>query len=190
MRGNEEIFQGIRKILQYNNSLIQDLVNSGYEVLKDYFLGRFDLSALERMKNDITFKKMNLVCALLEEIMLLLNPLWYRYPRLSLVTFTALYPNRILKYMEESLAEEISAFYYLNLFKPNIDVSEMKMRYNSVSKSKDLKCNVEQSLSLLVQEIKGDAPLRDWINTWSKDIDSVYQDIHETVKTWSSSIFY
>jgi hypothetical protein len=188
MKGNEEIFQGIRKILQYNNSLMQDLVNAGYEILKDPFLVRLDFSALERMKNDITFKKMNLVCVLLEEITLLLKPLWYSYPRLSLVTFTTLYPDRILKYMEESFAEEISAFYYLNLLKPN--VSEMKMNHNFVLKSKDLKCNTEQCLSLLVQEIKRDTLLRDWINKWSEDIDSVYQEIHETVKTWSSSVLY
>jgi len=93
--------------------------------------------------------------------------------------------------MEESFAKEISAFYYLNLLKPNIDVSEMKMSYESVSKSKDLKCNMEQRLLLLVQEIKGDASLRNWVNRWSEDIDSLYQNIHETVKTWSSSsIFY
>ena len=132
---------------------------------------------------------MNLICALLEETMLLLNPLSYSYPHLSLVTFTTLYPNRILKYMEESIAEQISAFYYLNLLKPNMDESEMKMCHNSV-KSKDLKCNMEQRLSLLVQEIKGDVPLRDWVNRWSEDIDSVYQDIQGTVKTWSSSILY
>lgn len=191
MKGNEEIFQGIQKILRFNNSLIQDLVNAGYEVFKDYFLVRFDRCALERIKNDLTFKKMNLVCALLEEIMVILDPLSYHYPRLSLVTFTTLYPNRILKYMEESFAKEISAFYYLNLLKPNIDVSEMKMSYESVSKSKDLKCNMEQRLLLLVQEIKGDASLRNWVNRWSEDIDSLYQNIHETVKTWSSSsIFY
>jgi hypothetical protein len=93
--------------------------------------------------------------------------------------------------MEESFAEEISAFYYLNLLKSNMDESEMEIHYDSVSKSKDLKYDTEQRLSLLVQEIKGDAPLRDWVNRWIKDIDSMYQDIHETIKTWSSSsIFY
>jgi hypothetical protein len=73
MRGNEEVFQGIRKILQFNNNLMQDLVNAGTEVLGGYFLVRRDFSALERIKDDLTFKKMNLVCALLEEIVLLLN---------------------------------------------------------------------------------------------------------------------
>ena len=169
MRGNEEIFQGIRKILQYNNSLMQDLINTGYEVLRDYFLVRFDPDALEKLKDEEDFKKINLVCALLEEIMILSNPLWHRYPRLSLITFTALDPNRILKYMEESFANEISAFYYMNLLKPNIDVS------------------LKQCLSLLVQEIKGDPPLREWLNKWIEDIDSVYQDIHKTVKIWLSS---
>ena len=39
MEGNEEIFQGIRKILLYNNNLMQDLLNEGLEVLEGLFLG-------------------------------------------------------------------------------------------------------------------------------------------------------
>ena len=37
MKGNNEIFRGIRTILQYNNSLMRDLVNAGLEVLLSYF---------------------------------------------------------------------------------------------------------------------------------------------------------
>ena len=103
-----------------------------------------NLVALESLKDDTTFKKMNPMCAMVEEFMILLNPLWYRYPRLSLITFTTLDPNRILEQMEESFAEEISAFYYMNLLKPNIDVDEMKIGHDSLgtessSKGKELK---------------------------------------------------
>ena len=189
MRGNEEIFQGIRKILQYNNSLMQDLLNAGLEVLKDYLLVRLNLDTLERLKDDEDFKKINPVCALLEEIMILLNPLWYRYPRLSWFTFTALDPNRILKYMEESFADEISVFYYMNLLKPNIDVSEMRVYHDPMLRngSKDLTDNLEKRLLLLIQEVKGDPSIRDWARKWSEDLRSVYQEIGEAVKTWSSS---
>ena len=185
IRGNEEIFQGIRKILQYNNRLMRDLLNAGLEVLKDYF----DLDALERVNDNEDFNKINPVCALLEEIMILLNPLWYRYPRLSLFTFTGLDSNRILKYMEESFADEISVFYYMNLLKPNIDVSEMKMYHDPMLRkdSKDLTDNLEKRLLLLIQEVKGDPSIRDWAKKWSEDLRSVYQEIGEAVKTWSSS---
>ena len=135
------------------------------------------------------FNKINPVCALLEEIMILLNPLWYRYPRLSLFTFTGLDSNRILKYMEESFADEISVFYYMNLLKPNIDVSEMKMYHDPMLRkdSKDLTDNLEKRLLLLIQEVKGDPSIRDWAKKWSEDLRSVYQEIGEAVKTWSSS---
>ena len=186
MRGNEEIFQGIRKILRYNNSLMQDLLNAGLEVLEDYFFVQFNLSALERLKDDSTFKKISPICVMVEEIMILLNPLWYRYPRLSLITFTTLDPNTILRQMEQSFADEISIFYYMNLLKPNIDVSETKMR-RAESSSKDIRCDLEQCLSLLVQEIKGDPPLGNWIKKWSEDLSSVYHEIDENMKTWSSS---
>jgi hypothetical protein len=189
MDGNEEIFQGIRKILQYNNSLMQDLLNAGLEVLGDYFLVRFDLSVLEHLKNDASFQRINLICALAEEIMILLNPLWYRYPRLSLITFTAQDPNRIVKHMEESFADEISACYYMNFLKPNIDVDEMKMRHGRLltKGSKDLRRDLGKCLSLLIQEVKEDPSTRDWVRKWSEDLSSVYQEIDKTVKTWSSS---
>ncbi|MGH9995132.1 MAG: hypothetical protein ACRD4J_07845 [Nitrososphaeraceae archaeon] len=178
MKGNDEIFQGIRKILQYNNSLIQDLHQAGLEVLEDYLLVRYDPKALERLKDDENFMKINQVCALLEEIVILLNPLLYRYPNLSLITFTALDPNTILKYMEERFADEISAFYYMNLLKPNTNETEMKMRHDSVPKksSKDLR-DLGKCLSLLVQEVKGDPSTRDWAKKWSEDLSSVYQEI-------------
>ena len=189
MEGNEEIFQGVRKILQYNKRLMQDLLNAGLEVLGDYFLVRFDLSVLKHLKNDASFQRINLICALAEEIMILLNPLWYRYPRLSLITFTAQDPNRILKHMEESFADEISACYYMNFLKPNIDVDEMKMRYERLltKGSKDLRIDLGKCLSLLIQEVKGDPSTRDWARKWSEDLSSVYQEIDKIVKTWSSS---
>jgi hypothetical protein len=168
---------------------MQDLLQAGLEVLEDYLLVRYDLKALECLKDDEDFKKINLVCALLEEIVILLNPLWYRYPNLSLVTFTALDSNRVLKHMEESFADEISAFYYMNLLKPNIDVTETKMRHDPVLKksSKDLTDKLEERLLLLIQEVKGDPLIRNWARKWSKDLCCVYEEIGEVVKTWSSS---
>ncbi|MFZ0553818.1 MAG: hypothetical protein WAM26_00865, partial [Nitrososphaeraceae archaeon] len=118
-----------------------------------------------------------------------LNPLWYRYPRLSFITFTALDPNRILKYIEESLSDEISAFYYMNLLKPHIDIDEMKIRHDSMltrGSSKDIRGNLEKRLSLFVQEVKGD-PTMDWVRKLSEDLSSMYQEIGETIKTWSLS---
>ncbi|MGA7367524.1 MAG: hypothetical protein WBX01_00205 [Nitrososphaeraceae archaeon] len=151
------------------------------EVLGDYFLVRFDLTALKRLKDDEIFMKTNPICVMLEEIMILLNPLSYRYPRLSLISFTTLDPNTILRHMEQSFADEISAFYHMNLLKPNIDVNETKMRH---------KCNLEKCLPILVREVKGDPLLGNWIKKWSEDLTSVYHDIDETMKTWSSSTIF
>jgi hypothetical protein len=191
MRGNREIFQGIHTIIQYNNSLMQDLVAAGFEVLRDYFLVRFDLDALEHLKEDAMFKKKNLVCAMLEELMIILNPLRYRYPNLSLVTFTTLDHSRILKQIEESFADEISAFYYMNLLKPNIDLSEMRMYSDSTltnNSSKDLRISsLEKCLSLLVHEVRTDPSIRDWAKKWREDIRSIYHEIDENVKAWSAS---
>ncbi|MGB7661921.1 MAG: hypothetical protein WBL67_04215 [Nitrososphaeraceae archaeon] len=189
MKGNNEIFRGIRTVLQYNNSLMRDLVNAGLEVLLSYFSVRSDLDAPEQLEDNKVFEKVNPVWVLLEEIMILLNPLWYRYPRLSFITFTALDPNRILKYIEESLSDEISAFYYMNLLKPHIDIDEMKIRHDSMltrGSSKDIRGNLEKRLSLFVQEVKGD-PTMDWVRKLSEDLSSMYQEIGETIKTWSLS---
>jgi hypothetical protein len=47
--------------------------------------------------------------------------------------------------------------------------------------------SADKRLSLLIQEVKGDPSISDWVKKWSEDIHSVYQEIDETVKTWSSS---
>jgi hypothetical protein len=175
--GKEQIFHGIRTIMQYNNGLMQDLVKAGTEALGDYFSVRFDLEALERLRNDKKFNKINPICAALEEIIILLNPLWYHYPRLSLITFTTLDPNRILKQMEEAFADEISAFYYMYFFNHNIKAE---------NSSKVLTHNLEGQLSLLFQEVKTDPLLKDWVKKWTKDLSSIYKQISKNMEWWSS----
>jgi hypothetical protein len=178
----EQAFHGIRTIIQYNNSLMQDLVKSGREALGEYISVRFDPDAVDRLRDDKKFNRINPVCAILDEIAILLNPLWYRYPRLSFITFTTLDPNRILNQMEEAFAEEISAFYYMNLFNNNTEIGDS---------SKDLTFSLER-ISLLFQEDKRDPLIGDWVSKWTKDLSSNYKDlssiykqISETIKGWS-----
>ncbi len=71
--------------------------------------------------------------------------------------------------MEDSFADEVSALYYMNLFKPSIDVSEMKMRHNPMptkDSSNDLRGNLKKHLLLLVQEVKRDPSIGDWVKKW------------------------
>jgi hypothetical protein len=181
MGGKKEIFQGIHTIIQYNNNLIQNLVKAGKEVLGDYYLVRFDLDMLGGLKDDENFNKINPICAALEEITILLNPLRYHYPHLSLITFTTLDPNRILEQMEDAFADEISAFYYMNLFNHNIKIE------NSY---KDLIHGMERPLSLLFQEDKTDPLIKDWIKKWTEDLSGIYKQIYQTMERWSSHTSY
>ena len=117
------------------------------------------------------------------EEMMIGEPFMVLLSSFKLITLTTLDPNKILTQMEEYFADEISVFDHTNLLKPNIDISEMKTRHNS-AKSKNLNYNLERSLLRLVQEIKGDPLVENWIKVWSQDLASVYDDIDETVKAW------
>lgn len=84
--------------------------------------------------------------------------------------------------MEEVLAEEISAFYYMNLFNNNTKIGDS---------SKDFTFSLER-ISLLFQEDKRDPLLGDWVSKWTKDLSSIYKDlssiykqISETIEGWS-----
>ncbi|MGH9927060.1 MAG: hypothetical protein ACRD5B_16965, partial [Nitrososphaeraceae archaeon] len=46
---------------------------------------------------------------------------------------------------------------------------------------------LERRLSLILQKDKGDYLITDWVNKWAQDLSSLYEQIDEIVKGWSSS---
>ncbi|MGH9984373.1 MAG: hypothetical protein ACRD8W_10510 [Nitrososphaeraceae archaeon] len=179
--GNNEIVQGILTIMQYNRSLMQDLVNAGTEVLGDDFWARFNPIVHLYLKDNIRFNKINSICAVLEEILIQLNLMSYKYPRRGLITFTTLDPNRILKQLEGAFAEEISALYYVNLLVHNAEIEDL---------SKDKIAGFYRQPLLSFQEDKRKLSIGDWVKDWTKDLSGIYKQISETIEGWSTHITF
>ncbi|MGH9979831.1 MAG: hypothetical protein ACRD8Z_28915, partial [Nitrososphaeraceae archaeon] len=148
--------------------MMQDLVKAGTEVLGDHFWARFNPIVQLHLKDTVKINQWSIeevkvkvyrispISTMLEESFVMLNPLSYKYPRRSLTNVTTRDPKVILKQMEVAFADEISSFYYINLFNQEHE------------SSKDLYS--PERLSLLFQ----DPLIGDWVNKWAKDLSSLY----------------
>lgn len=88
----------------------------------------------------------------------------------------------ILNDMEESLADEIAAFYYMNLCTDsNIRVSEPRKYYHSKS-FKPLDKTPRQGLSLFVEQDKEKPLIKEWLYKWRDDLTRLQSEVLNNIK--------
>jgi hypothetical protein len=99
-------------------------------------------------------------------------------------TFNSLKQREILfKKREQSFAEEISAFYYMNLnsnIRWGIDI--LQNYPLSSESSKLLNRTPRECLSLIFKYDRRKPPLKIWFSKWMNDLTSLYQEILQNIK--------
>ena len=119
--GNKELIEGISEIILDNKKLISDFADAGWKVLENYMY--MYLEAVNRPSLDRVFW----LCDKLNELLMLLHPspLISTFMTMSTKRYVSRDIRGTLKRIEESFADEIAAFYYVNLCSDsNIRVSK------------------------------------------------------------------
>jgi hypothetical protein len=122
----------------------------------------------------------------LEGLKILLDPFLIKYPVLSgntIAFVTAGDISEILKHMEELFADEISAYYYMNLCNDsNIRVSELpKHHYHSESFQAPNK-PPKQSLLLLLEQDREKPLIKEWLCKWRDDLEKLQSAVLDNIK--------
>jgi hypothetical protein len=179
--GNKELFEGIKETAIYNNKLMSSFAAEGMKVLKDYILNRGVPSFLKSHFSDIN--KLNFLCIKLEEVSMLLNPTTYFFRPMSLIRLKIVNIKEVLRKIEGLFAEEITAYYYMNLCHDwFIRISNFLNYYNSdpIEESlKILKSTPKNCLSLILKEDNLEPFIRDWFQKCKTDLVAFPQDVLE-----------
>jgi hypothetical protein len=156
----------LKTILLYNGILMMKFAIEGWKILEKYIQQRL-FRASEFWKNH-DFLKIYPLCAKLGEVITLLNPTSLTMPhmRLSPFSFRAEHVSTILQKMEESFADEISAFYYMNL-QNNFPVSTDESPNHSS----------KESLSLILEQDNEEPSIREWLSKWKDDLVTLQEEI-------------
>jgi hypothetical protein len=149
----------------------------GCQVLKGYILIPFVADILKNSKNSSDFKKIYPLYAKLIEAMMLLHPMPLAYPHIGMINITAQNSRSILQKKEKSFADEINAFYYINLHNESslIDASD-----------KSLNCTPKQCLSSILEQDKCKPLLREWFAKWMEDLKTYQEEVLQNIKAASS----
>lgn len=141
------------------------------------------MQLLPEAGNRPDFKRVISLCDKFKELLMLLDP-----PRsishTPLMTMMGITQGTrgILKDMEESLADEIAAFYYMNLYNDsNIRVSEPRKYYHSKS-FKPLDKTPRQGLLLLGEQDKEKPLIKEWLGKWRDDLTRLQSEILDNIK--------
>jgi hypothetical protein len=187
LEGNKELCDSIRTISLYNAKLMVNFAIAGR---------RFLLKTSENISNFSEFEKTYPIRAKLKELVMLLIHVTYTFPDDSDIYKKAeellppkdilrfQYTHDICKKIEESFAEEITAFYYMNM---NSDISIRKSNLanyflSSEECSKLLDHTPREYLSLIFQEDRDKPSLREWFSKWMQDLASLQEEILQNTK--------
>jgi hypothetical protein len=192
--GNREIFDGIEDITKYQHQQLYDLAKAGQAVSFRYLTSishsGTDTNSREYpvdyvLRNEIKIdspdlEKLASVYNLLMGLLLMLSPVDYLTTKdQSSDLQQILTTPELLKIMEESFADEISALYYFNLF----DVQEFeteatmdRIRYTIPESSIPKECLYK----ILQNDNSGF--LKDWINKWITDIADLQLENYKILK--------
>lgn len=193
--GNREIFDGIKDIKEYRYQQLYDFAKAGQAVSFIYLTGISYTSVSDTisrgyrgdyiLRNEIKIDRPDLerlapVHNLLMGLLLMLSPVEYLTSAAQSTEIQQVITKpELLKIMEESLADEISALYYFNLF----DLQEFrtvfsvdKMRHSAPESSIPKECLYR----ILRNDVKGS--LRDWFNRWITDIAELQKENYKILK--------
>ena len=178
--GNKELIEGIREIILDNRKSMSYFRDAGWKVLDKYIMMQLFPEAVNRPD----FKRVISLCDKFQELLMLLDPprSVSHTPLMTMMGFTQ-GTRGILKNMEESFADEISAFYYMNLYNDsNIRVSEPRKYCHSKS-FKPLDKTPRQCLLLLVEQDKGKPLIKEWLCKWRDNLTRLQSEVLDNIKT-------
>jgi hypothetical protein len=179
--GNKQLIEGIREIILDNGELMSRFASEGSKVLTHSIIMQPPNPKAVNLPFPSSSDRVFWLRGKLYELQMLLDP----YLRISsFVTFSMMgYMTRdtrtVLKHMEESFADEISAFYYMNLY--NDSNSEQRKYYNSRS-FKPLDKTPRQCLSLLLKQDKEKPLIREWLSKWRDDLTRLQSEVLDNVR--------
>ncbi len=168
MGGSKEFCDGIQTILLYNGKLMWDFVNAGWGVLEKYI---HDVFRIPDVWKKSEFIKIYPLCTKFQDVIMLLNPTSFVYPSLGMFNFQTRHVSTILQKMEESFADEISAFYYMNL-QNNFPVSTDESPNHSS----------KESLSLILEQDNEEPSIREWLSKWKDDLVTLQEEILQNTR--------
>jgi hypothetical protein len=193
--GNREIFDGIEDIAKYQYQQLYDLVNAGQVVSFRYLTGishsDADTNSRDKhvdylLRNEINIDSIDLerlapVYNLLMGLLLILSPVEYFSTKdQSSDLQPILTAPEILKIMEESFADQISALYYFNLFDEQEFESAAaidRIRYSAPESLVPKECLYK----ILQNDVDGF--LKDWFNRWKTDIANLQMENYNVLKS-------
>jgi hypothetical protein len=122
------------------------------------------------------------LCAKLKELSMLLEPTPSIYPTQYIDMMDFNRGTRVfLKDTDESFRDEITAFYYMNLYNNSIRVSEPRKYYHSKS-FKPLDKTPRQGLSLLVEQDKEKPLIKEWLCKLRDDLTNLQSEVLDNIK--------
>jgi DNA-binding PadR family transcriptional regulator len=178
--GNKQLIEGIREIILDNKESISDFVNAGSKVLGRYML----MQLLPEDINRTDYKRVYWLHEKLKGLLMLLDPIPSLSPTTDTIGMMGFMKGTcsILKDMEGSFADEIAAFYYMNLCSDSdIRVSEPRKYYHSKS-FKPLNKTPRQGLSLFVEQDKERPLIKEWLFKWRDDLTRLQSEVLDNVK--------
>lgn len=171
--GNKELIEGIREIILDNQKSMSNFLSAGCKILEDKMITQ--AKALNRPS--LRFR---------EGLKILLDPFLIKYPVVSgnNIGFVGAQGMReILKHMEESFADEIAAFYYINLCNDsNIGESESRKYYYHCWSVKPLDKSPKQCLSLFLEQNKEEPLIKEWLYKWREDLEKLQYEVQAGIK--------
>jgi DNA-binding PadR family transcriptional regulator len=180
--GNKQLIEGIREIILDNRELMSNFASAGRKVLGNYMI----MDLFSRMYSEAVSPSLDGVywlCCKLNELQVLLDPSPPPTVGMSfLMGFMTQDTRSILKHMEESFADEIAAFYYMNLHSDSdIRLSEPRKYYHSKS-FKPLDKTPRQCLSLFVEQDKEKPLIKEWLCKWRDDLTRLQSEVLDNIK--------
>lgn len=180
--GNKELIEGIKEIILENRESMSDFVDAGWKVLGKYILPEAVNRPGLRVENRPGLNKVFWLCFKFRELLTLLNPIPSVSPTPSIGMMGVTQGNRgILEDMEKSFADEITAFYYMNL-RNDSNIRVIEPRNDSIESLKPQDKTPKQCLSLLLKQDKEKPLLREWSSKWWDDLKKLYSEILYNMK--------
>jgi hypothetical protein len=177
--GNKELIEGIREIISDNRESMSDFADAGWKVLGKYMI----MQLLPEAINRPDYNRAYWLREKFKGLLMLLHPFPIFSPTdyIGMMGFTK-GTRSILKDMEESFADEIAAFYYMNLHSDSdVRVSEPRKYYHSKS-LKPLDKTPRQGLSLFVEQDKEKPLIKEWLCKWRDDLTRLQSEVLDNIK--------
>jgi DNA-binding PadR family transcriptional regulator len=172
--GNKQLIEGIKEIILDNRELMSNFALAGWNVLKKYIIMQSAPHMLANALNQPDLKRVYWLCAKLKELQVLLRPTQSIFPTVGMSVIGTPDTLNILRRMEESFEDEITAFYYMNLYNDsNIRVSDASFNSSYTPK---------QCLSLLLKQDKNKPHIKERLSKWRDNLTRLQSEVLDNIK--------